>query len=240
MNEITTKARIRLKAEIMPLHWCIAPEDAPDCYGDVNRRCFSWGCLCCFFRDHCADFVDNGGPEATCGMEETDALRLRAVWPAAAPLVLDYDRFHECIAEFYERPPSVAGRRLMAFVFQEHDGIEIAMASINAHGGGLIGVDAAIEIAEHGGAFYHFLEAENPHRRWVKDTYMTALVWVTAAVTRRALRWQGRPNAFAAWLHHQVWEAITDEKLSRNALRKRRSTVDGLYRHFEYRRCAGF
>ena len=176
MNEITTKARIRLKAEIMPLHCLVAPEGAPDCYGDADTRILGHACSRCSFRNRCADFTDRAGHDRSHGIVRGDPVRQRAVWPDSAPLILDLDRFFARVRAFNSRPPTEAEERLWALVNHPiHDG-EMAIPPRRAYSGGLITVDAASEIAARGELFHCWLLARNPRGRWVRDVCHRARV----------------------------------------------------------------
>ncbi len=233
MSQITTKPRIRLTAEAMPQHCLVPPERAPDCYGDSEARILGSACVRCRFRVQCADFTDRARQDDTHGIANDSLRRQRCVWPNSAPLVLDPDRFRECVSASASRPLTGAEERLWALVEQSVDGGEMAITSRCAYSGGLISVDAAAEIAVRGELFHCWLSSRNSRQRRVRDESVATLVWVTAAIALRALLGQSRPPAFGPRLHHEVWAVTTDRKMSRSALRKRLPRINGLHRRFE-------
>lgn len=233
MNQIDTKPRIRRKAEVTPPHCIAAPKNAPKCYGDPQARIVNPDCACCAVRDRCAEFIDQACRNITQDHPDEDNSSVRTAQPGNAPLVLESTGLFSRFSVFDQPAPNMAQKRLWSIASGEIGGRNIECASVRAYVGGLITIDAATEIAEHSGSFHRWLVEIRPGEPLLRKPYVSAMVWLTAAVARRALGWQGRPDSFNPRRHYEVWEFIADAELSFNSLRKQRQRVGALYRRFK-------
>lgn len=238
----TTKPRLRVRTEPMPAHCFTAPEGAPACYGEATARspaCWLKGCT---FRRRCNDFLSLARQEEWTGITSSPDSHRRAVLPDNAPVILNPARFVSRAFYRGEPPRTPTETKLWNCVERSSlDGVMAATARM-AYRGGLIPVQAAIDIAEQGEMFHAWLDRVPPRERGGIEPYLGALVWTTAEITREALRAQGRPHVFGPKRHHEIWEALTlsEADLTRNALRKRRERVERYFRRFESRAQAAY
>lgn len=98
---------------------------------------------------------------------------------------------------------------------------ELAYLAWDAVNGGLISIAAAMELSATADDFRIWLETSATPRMEPARARLGSEVWLTAAITRRALAWQGRPEAFRPGLHHEVWSELIGNAMSRSALRHR-------------------
>lgn len=233
-----TKTSIKFERMPAPIHMFEKPEDAPACYGSARGR--KMDCLLgrCAFHDRCADFhlVAKGKwPGMSIDVDGRHTLR---VWPSDAPLIPDPYGFRESVRPIHGQHPdtSKALNTLIRACYSSREA-DVAIHAGRGHWGGLIPDRTAAEI---GFRAIHFLRWLRSHPRWEirrRNPFFATDVWLTAEIARRALRMQGRPGAFRARFHFEVWKGVVASRILSCTLQDHWRRVNKLHRCFEREWC---
>ena len=237
LNDVPAKPRLRAKSQPMPLHFLVAPEGAPACYGVAKSRTTACVFGACVFHEQCADFVHRLESDKRRGIRNAEPPRYRVICPDDAPMILDLERFYEAVQAGSERRPSTPAEEMLHAVLDSaHSNHEFNLATVAAQAcwGGLIPPRAAAEVAYRVLLFFRWLSTQQPYASRSDDGLGATCIWLTGEITRAALRAQGRPHAFRPKLHYEVWNALIGWQLPSEVLRKRRERLDLRYALFAH------
>ncbi len=233
MNETISKAPNRLKTELVPAHFLSAPDNAPACYGSHLTRCYGRVCGGCEFESLCADFIDRKRSCCASGAGDQPDSRIRSVWPVDAPLIFNVDSFRDPWPNLYARPLSLEDCEQFQLL-PGGTGVSHSLweAAYRAHASGLLPLGAVVEIAILADRFRIWLDVAARAPSSVHACALTAKTWCAAEMARRALRFQGRPNAFSVARVHEIWGGLFNDKRSLKSLAATLDRDLGLFREF--------
>lgn len=228
----TSRPIVRATTRRIPDHALAAPGGAPFCYGDLRTRSAHRGCATCHLTTQCADRVDLLSHDLP--IEDAPRPEGRTIIRIGedAPMILNQHRCRVRVAIGRIAHVDDAWRRYIARQIDRDVDDRLARLAWDTAAGGLITVYAAIEFCSVADDFRIWLETSVTPRMEPARARVASEVWLTAAITRRALTWQGRLEAFRPGLHHEVWSELIDTPMSRSALRHRLIDADRRFINF--------